>query len=94
MEIIKTHTGKIYVYREKRLEFLTVGDYGKENNIKAERRLTDTLRAGFIPYAMLYRDKDGKVDPEWRRFQREWCRPIIVAKKANEIWKEDGCGET
>jgi 23S rRNA (adenine2503-C2)-methyltransferase len=36
MEIIKTHTGKIYVDREKQLEFLTVGDYGKENNIKAE----------------------------------------------------------
>lgn len=35
MEIIKTHTGKIYVDREKKLEFLTVGDYGKENNIKA-----------------------------------------------------------
>lgn len=36
MEIIKTHTGKIYVDREKKLEFLTVGDYGKENNIKAD----------------------------------------------------------
>lgn len=36
LEIIKTHTGKIYVDREKRLEFLTVGDYGKENNIKAD----------------------------------------------------------
>lgn len=36
MEIIKTHTGKIYVDRERRLEFLTVGDYGKENNIKAD----------------------------------------------------------
>lgn len=36
MEIFKTHTGKIYVDREKRLEFLTVGDYGKENNIKAD----------------------------------------------------------
>ena len=35
LEIIKTHTGKIYVDREKKLEFLTVGDYGKENNIKA-----------------------------------------------------------
>ena len=35
MEIVKTHTGKIYVDREKNLEFLTVGDYGKENNIKA-----------------------------------------------------------
>ena len=36
MEIIKTHTGKIYVDRDKKLEFLTVGDYGKENNIKAD----------------------------------------------------------
>lgn len=35
MNIIKTHTGKIYVDKEKRIEFLTVGDYGKENNIKA-----------------------------------------------------------
>ena len=36
MEIVKTHTGKIYVDRDKNLEFLTVGDYGKENNIKAD----------------------------------------------------------
>jgi len=36
IEVIKTHTGKIYVDRERQLEFLTVGDYGKENNIKAE----------------------------------------------------------
>lgn len=35
MKTIKTHTGKIYVDSEKKLEFLTVGDYGKENNIKA-----------------------------------------------------------
>lgn len=35
IEVIRTHTGKIYVDRERRLEFLTVGDYGKENNIKA-----------------------------------------------------------
>ena len=36
MKIINTHTGKIYVDHEHKLEFLTVGDYGKENNIKAE----------------------------------------------------------
>ena len=36
MRIIKTHTGKIYVDNERKLEFLTVGDYGKENNIKAD----------------------------------------------------------
>lgn len=35
MKIVKTHTGKIYVDTDNKLEFLTVGDYGKENNIKA-----------------------------------------------------------
>ena len=34
--IFQTHTGKIYVDTARRLEFLTVGDYGKENNIKAD----------------------------------------------------------
>lgn len=36
MKIYRTHTGKIYMDTERRLEFLTVGDYGKENNIKAD----------------------------------------------------------
>lgn len=36
MRIVNTHTGKIYVDEERQLEFLTVGDYGKENNIKAD----------------------------------------------------------
>lgn len=36
IDIVKTHTGKIYVDKENKLEFLTVGDYGKENNIKAD----------------------------------------------------------
>lgn len=36
MYIVRTHTGKIYVDPERKLEFLTVGDYGKENNIKAD----------------------------------------------------------
>jgi 23S rRNA (adenine2503-C2)-methyltransferase len=33
VEIIKTHTGKIYVDRERKLEFLTVGDYGAGKSI-------------------------------------------------------------
>ena len=36
IKVINTHTGKIFVDEEKKLEFLTVGDYGKENNIKAD----------------------------------------------------------
>ena len=36
MKIVNTHTGKIFVDHERQLEYLTVGDYGKENNIKAD----------------------------------------------------------
>ena len=54
----------------------------------AERRLHETMQAGFVPFAMLYRDESGERDTAWRRFQCEWCRPIIVGKKFNEYWKE------
>ena len=36
MKTINTRTGKIYVDTQNQLEFLTVGDYGQENNIKAD----------------------------------------------------------
>lgn len=52
---------------------------------KAEKRLEDTARAGFMPYAMLYRDKDGNTDQTWKRFQREWLRPEIVGTKFREL---------
>lgn len=54
---------------------------------KAEKRLTDTIRAGFMPYAMLFKDKDGNTDEEWRKYQRVWLRPQIVGTKMREILK-------
>ncbi len=36
IKIVNTHTGKIFIDTDRRLEFLTVGDYGKEANIKAD----------------------------------------------------------
>ena len=52
---------------------------------RAEKRLADTIKAGFMPYAMLYRDETGKRDPQWIKFQREWLRPQIVAVKASKL---------
>lgn len=57
---------------------------------KAESRLIQTIKAGFMPYAMLYRDSAGNVDAQWARFQREWLMPMIVSHKFNEIWKIGG----
>lgn len=52
---------------------------------KAEKRLVDTVKAGFMPFAMLYRDKQGQVDPTWRRFQRAWANPTIVGARIKQI---------
>ena len=41
-----------------------------------------------MPYAMLYRDEKEQVNKEWARFQREWLRPAIVAKKFGEAWRK------
>lgn len=53
----------------------------------ADQRLRQTVEAGFMPFAMLYRDNDGYVDEEWRRFQRTWAAPQIVGTKIREIRK-------
>jgi hypothetical protein len=47
----------------------------------AEERLRDTMEAGFLPMAMLYRNENGWRDTEWARFQRVWARPAITAGK-------------
>mgnify|MGYP005797821453 FL=1 len=51
---------------------------------KAEKRLEETIKAGFVPYGMLYRDSNGVVDSQWKRFQREWARPAIIFSKIKQ----------
>lgn len=53
--------------------------YPKDTFEDAEKRLYQTIAAGFLPMAMLYRDKSGFVSKEWAKFQRLWARPAIVA---------------
>ena len=45
---------------------------------KAQRRMGEVWQAGFMPFAMLYRDKKGKFDKTWRRFQGQWANPTIT----------------
>jgi hypothetical protein len=47
----------------------------------AEKRLRDTWDAGFMPYAMLFRDNSGIISRDWSQFQRSWVRPEIVISK-------------
>lgn len=52
---------------------------------KAEARLMDAIRAGFLPMAMLYRNFEGDRDLEWAKFQRFWARPATVNLKMKQL---------
>ena len=47
----------------------------------AEARLQQTIAAGFMPMAMLYRDETIHHAPGWRKFQRQWARPAMIAAR-------------
>ena len=55
--------------------------YPNDTMEAAEKRLRDTWNAGFVPFAMLYRDEKGIVNREWGKFQRMWLRRNIVTTK-------------
>jgi hypothetical protein len=44
----------------------------------ATLRMTQTAAAGFMPQAMLFRDKSGIVDADWARWARKFARPAIT----------------
>ena len=47
----------------------------------ADKRLNETMDAGFMPFAMLYRDDSGWRDPEWIKFTWPWMRPAAISQK-------------
>jgi hypothetical protein len=52
---------------------------------KAEKRLNETMKAGFMPFAMLYRDQSGdERDPAWVKFSWPWSRPAAMSKRYRE----------
>jgi hypothetical protein len=44
----------------------------------ANVRMQKCLTIGVTPYAMLWRDTQGRTDRTWRAFQRSWVRPHII----------------
>ncbi len=49
---------------------------------EAEKRMNQCLDAGFVPYAMLWRNEKGKHDSrEWLHYQRRWVRPQLIFKR-------------
>ncbi len=62
--------------------YVLVG-YPGDSMDKAKKRLCETIEAGFMPMAMLYRDEAGTTKKEWRKFQRTWARPALIKALTN-----------
>jgi hypothetical protein len=57
--------------------------YPKDTFELATKRLTDLMRIGFCPMAMLWQPETLAAEryrpkPEWRAFQRSWARPAAI----------------
>jgi hypothetical protein len=50
----------------------------------AVSRMRLCIELGFFPMAMLWRNKNGEFDKQWRNLQREWARPAIIYRNYAE----------
>ena len=51
----------------------------------ADKRLNEVMQAGFMPFAMPYRDQLGKRDESWIKFSWPWMRPAAISAKYRAI---------
>lgn len=63
-----------------RLRAYVLVGYPKDTFAAAGARIAETVAAGFVPMAMVYRppDKNVKPDPTWARWARDRIRPAIL----------------
>lgn len=58
--------------------------YPNDTFEKAENRFTQVIKLGMCPYAMLWRDRKGTANHNWKAFQRAWVAPQIIYTKFKE----------
>jgi len=74
-------------YETRKARCYVLIGYPTDTFDKALIRIEQTVRAGFFPFAMLWRNEKGIVNTNWKKFQREYANPIITAvncKKFNQ----------
>ena len=69
-------------FNRNKLRCYTLISYPGDTFEKAETRLLQAWKAGFLPFAMLYCDDERGTNLEWRRFARLWMRPAATKKVA------------
>lgn len=66
-------------YRTRKARCYVLCGYAKDTFDDADKRMRRTVEAGYMPMAMLYRDKAGSRDSQWMKWARQWARPAIIS---------------
>lgn len=59
--------------------------YPKDTFDIAEKRLRQAWEHGFLPMAMLYKNKKGDRPREWIKFARQWANHVITSVRLKEV---------
>ena len=78
------HQANITYENRKARAYVLIG-YPKDTFSDAMIRIKQTLDAGFMPFAMLWRNEKGECKREWEQFQRQWANPIITAVNCKKL---------
>lgn len=79
-----------FTARSHRMRCYVLIGYPRDTFAAAETRLSDMLRIGFTPMAMLWRPELASQEkwrpaPQWRAFQRRWARPSIIHRTPDVV---------
>lgn len=66
-------------YENRKARCYVLMGYPGDTFDNALTRIKKTIEAGFFPFAMLWRNEKGQFSQGWKRFQRQWANPILVA---------------
>lgn len=75
-------------FTRKHLRCYVLIGYPKDTIQDAENRLLQTWAAGFMPMAMLWKNKSGDTDQEWGKFQRLWARPALTKIQVKQVYQQ------
>lgn len=67
--------------KSRKISAYVLFGYPGDTQEEAHARLESVVKLNLVPYAMLYRDDEGRQDPEWLKFRRPWVKPEIVFGK-------------
>lgn len=75
-----------YTYANRKARAYVLCGHPRDTLANAERRMRETVAAGYMPQSMLWRDQHNKLPGvEWQRFHRSWARPAAIASQVGTV---------